>query len=292
MTFLPNLNVTTTACAQVTITVPGPGGAPTNITYQPPAGQAVMPPTTWPSTPPAPGALLLLNGVRVSTDLIDALTYAANVQGDLAVVYNVTIMDATLLLNATFAAPVFTIPSTGAGYMSIAAGLLNITCLTPGPGLGKPVLVFTFANVEGTANVTLAEDNGRIGLYPQVIALNSSSFTFKLVAPKVPWSKSAERPILEHVMGRVTSEINSFERRHVFWLPQQWTPFIANPSISMVNQPPGDNGYLDIVSYCQCAAATASPAAVAGSESWPRALRGRAMASASSHEWMPCQFTC
>lgn len=309
LTFLENLNVTMTACAQVTITVPGPDGAPTNITYMPPAGQAAMPPTVWPVTPVTPGSLQLLNAARVSTDLIDALTFAANVQGDLAVVHNVTIMDAVLLLNATFDAPVFTIPSDGAGYMSISAGVLNITCLTPGPGLGKPVLVFTFANVEATANVSLAQSNGQIGLYPQIIALNSSSFSFKLVAPKVPWSKSAERPILEHVMGHMTSVINKFEKHHVFWLPKQWTPFLVNPSITMVNQPPGDKGYLDIVSYCRCASASSTTAAATDPQAsgsctprwpadvaWPRALRGRSAlgdASASpADEWLPCQFTC
>ena len=261
-------------CASVTVSVMGAHDALVNVTYTPPATSPGFPPLTWPATPISPGANVRLNGLRVSTTLLDAMTFAADAQRDLDLVFNRTVLDATLDFNATFQAPTFAIPADGVGYTHISNGVLNVTCGTKGSaGLGKPILVFTFARVEGTANVTLVVKGNSIGLYPHIIAMNKTSFTFNLAAPKLPWSKAAERSIVEHLLGRLQSDVNDFNSKHPVFLPSELTPYLPNPRLTLVNQPPGPWGYMNIDSFCHC------PAAAAAEPVLPV-------------NWAPCQFSC
>eukprot|EP00037_Helgoeca_nana_P028129 m.328272 g.328272 ORF g.328272 m.328272 type:complete len:645 (-) comp27687_c0_seq8:4188-6122(-) len=124
VSFVANQNITASSTAVLYATVDGRNHS--FVDYD--AAEAhVLPPVYQPWIPTM--GQLPINAVRVSTTALNGLANLANLLGYFREGLDVTILDAHLRFNATFAEPAFSVPSDGVLQLNLPRGELSVTCL-------------------------------------------------------------------------------------------------------------------------------------------------------------------
>ena len=109
---------------------------------------------------------ILLNGLRVSSTVFTALTWAADVQGYLTPSYNFSVLDATLVFNLTWDRPLVGIPNDDMLTFEIGYGIVNGSCFDTDYGRysiknetqdddSVVIIEFNFQHLVGNGTVTL-----------------------------------------------------------------------------------------------------------------------------------------
>jgi hypothetical protein len=247
-----------TARANVSAILTEPDGSVKYLLFDDPdsTDAETAPPLGWNSTYLHDGQnLVLLNGMRISSTMLTALTWAGDQIGAFDYGMQVQVLDARLNFNLTWARPLLGIPPTNDLFINIGYGHINGTCANPGRGYQATMIDVGFVNLNGNGYVYPIDNNGDPGFVMQVSAFDVDHANITLHAPPIPLPEVVVTNVLRDLIVQFTPVLNDYLSSHPFVLPANIAPFIPNPILSLVHQGSCCNnmhGYVDLMSLCSC----------------------------------------
>jgi hypothetical protein len=207
------------------------------VRYTAPATEAsLLPPTTdWKPLSNQTSPFQLLSGVRLSSTILKALSWAGQWAGVYHTGKNETLLDADLWLNTTFSPPNFVVPGNNNLSVGVPSGFAYAVCNSDGPDLDSPILNLTFANLFATGNLSYTNDSYP-GIALQLTDVDTSRLDIQLHYPHLPLPTNIVENGMKDLINGEVDYFNRFLKYNAFFLPRSTGQFMPRPEVNLIAQ--------------------------------------------------------
>lgn len=222
-----------------------------------PGDANMLPPTVW--NMQDQNGDNLLTGIRISSSLLNAIVWAANILGNFNTSIYTQVLDANLVIDTFWLPPIIFVPADDQLFTEITFGSINVSCTDTVNQEKSILLQFHFYNLSGFGQVFPIFENQDPGFYMEIIDFDLSSTTPVLDEPPIPLPPALLTSILKEVMEKFRPLLNDVLKTMKFFFPENAMPYFPNPTLNLYNQPGccnGQHGYLETNSYCSCGTGT------------------------------------
>ena len=157
-------------------------------------------------------------------------------------------------MNVTYDPPLFSIPNNANVSVYIDEGRVFGTCMNYLYNKTKVVMLnFTFSDVIGYGEIIYSKDfKGDPGITIQISTVDLNKLNVTIVQPKLPLPESFVEGLTKQLAVQIIPHLNNYFKTYPFLLPQNYVPYFPNPILYVKNIPSGEQGYVEIDSYCSC----------------------------------------
>ncbi|KJE91843.1 hypothetical protein CAOG_02919 [Capsaspora owczarzaki ATCC 30864] len=220
-----------------------------------PVDATLAPPFDW-TTTLNPNATsdrsYLLEGVRLSSTLIQAIWWATTEAGVLSFHGSAQIKDANTTLDYDFSEPLTAIPATDIISFEVASGFINMTCRDRSTNITSAILAADFENLLGNATVYFSTSNPNApGIAGKLLDFDTSQLVVQMTAPAFPFPQSSITELVAGLIKTQLDNLNALLKDTPFVIPPPYNVFFTNAEVHAYNQQ-GNHGYLDMTTWCDC----------------------------------------
>lgn len=197
--------------------------------------------------------LFQLQGVRVSSSLLDGFIWAVQTIGAFNTSYSTKFIDTTIHVNNDFSPPITAINIHNQLLVNILYGRIVLFCNNIN-GFFSPIFNMTFNDLTGSGSLIPTPDKIGTTIHIHDFFVNGSNISIDW--PPLPISSNFVTNIEKNAVDHFLPKINSYFQDHPFKLPDDIVQLIPNPQLKLYNQPgccDDLHGYLDFSSYCSMA---------------------------------------
>ena len=227
-----------------------PDGTVHRLTFDTPNTEAAstLPPQEW-KLDLINGSLYQLQGVRLSSTILEAFFWGAQTIGAFNTSATSPFLDTEITVNSQFTPPVSGVNLQNQLTVSINSGRIYATCRS---SLGNSVMLDTsFKSLSG--NATIHATANKIGVVIEILQFDVNGHNVEINWPPLPMSPEFIEAIQRVAMSNVVPKMNNYFKENPLSLPPDIALLIPNPKLLLFNQNNccgGTHGYLDFASYC------------------------------------------
>ncbi len=196
----------------------------------------------------------LLQGVRLSTELLNSLMWYADMTNITKYHGKASVLDSNINGTISYTPPLIKVEENDILSITIRHGLLLATCRPKdaSPSLEPGVLFKAeFYNLKGSGKINLASTSDHTGIRVSLENLDLTQMNTKPFEPKLPLPKSFENELMKNAIAQLQPVVNSYLREKPLNLPDNLTPFAASPELKLW-MTGGGTGYAELSSFCTC----------------------------------------
>ena len=217
------------------------------VCYQAESG-AVGPPTTWQLSPILTNlnnkynyseTLYLLHGLRISSQVLNAIIWAAEERGELSPSNAFQVLDATMIFNVSFSQPKFVILGNDSVTIRMEQSSINGTCYETGYRESElsPVLEMAIFNLTGNGTVDVKiDDDSKMFIVITVDNFDLDKVSPNLYYPPIPLPSTVIEQLMIKLLNETIPYLNDWLEASVFEIPSDIAQFMPNPVHRVVHQ--------------------------------------------------------
>eukprot|EP00698_Gefionella_okellyi_P018920 TRINITY_DN5733_c0_g1_i1.p1 TRINITY_DN5733_c0_g1~~TRINITY_DN5733_c0_g1_i1.p1 ORF type:complete len:1644 (-),score=331.87 TRINITY_DN5733_c0_g1_i1:843-5183(-) len=197
----------------------------------------------------------LMNGVQLSSTLVNGMLWAMYTQSAKYQTENTTLLDAFLNVSIGYSCPYLTVPYNDGVQLGVDTGDAYVTCRQNMTGSPALVLNFTFSELEANATMYYKGNGNQGGLVLHVFAIDANNFKPVLYWPQIPMPQQFLNSLLVSAAQAMVPGVNIALQTYPWMLPATAVPLVAYPILTIRHQGGccGNNhGYIELDSYCTC----------------------------------------
>ena len=225
-------------------------GSVTRLTFDAPNTDAanMLPPLAW-DLELINGSLYQLQGVRLSSTILEAFFWGAQTIGAFNASAKSPFLDTEVTVDSQFTPPVSGVNLLNQLTVSINSGRVYATCKS---SLGNSIMIDTsFKSLSG--NATIHATANKIGVVIEILQFDVNGHNVEINWPPLPMSPEFVEAMERVAMSNVVPKMNKYFKENPLDLPPDVASLIPNPRLLLFNQNGccgGTHGYLDFASYC------------------------------------------
>ena len=248
--FFANERILLTANCSVQADKKNSDGTTTRLTFDTPNVDAanMLPPTDW-DLGLINGSLYQLQGVRLSSTILEAFFWGAQTIGAFNASATSPFLDSEITVDSQFTPPISGVNLQNQLTVLISSGRVYATCKSSN---GNSLMLDTaFTSLSG--NATIHATPNKIGVIIEVLQFDVSGHNVEIIWPPLPMSPEFVEAIERVAMSNVVPKMNKYFRENPLNLPPDIAALIPNPRLLLFHQSGccgGTHGFLDFASYC------------------------------------------
>lgn len=194
--------------------------------------------------------LYLLNGLRLSGTVLNAIIWAAEVKGELTPSNAFEVLDSTMIFNVTWDAPRFKIGRNDSLEIEMRQSSINGSCYQTEYGrydLSKVLQVAVF-NLSGNGTISIQIDNNstngneeekedtQMFILISIDNFNLDQVSPNLYYPPIPLPSAVIEQLMIKLLNATIPYLNDWLKVNAFQIPPDIAQFLPNPVSRIVHQ--------------------------------------------------------
>lgn len=187
--------------------------------------------------------MYLLNGLRISGEILNAIIWAAEVRGELSPSNTFDVLDATMIFNISWSEPKFVISGNDSVTITMEESSVNGTCYeTSDRDIDSelsisPVLDMAIFNLTGNGTVDVkVDDDLRMFIVISVDNFDLDEVSPNLYFPPIPLPSTVIEQLMIKLLNETIPYLNNWLEESAFEIPADIAQFMPNPGHKVIHQ--------------------------------------------------------